>query len=126
MLRRTHPPDFWQSVTGSLRRGEFPRQAALRELREETGIEAGSALVDLRWTVTFPIRREWRVRYAPTVHANREHWFALWLPARRGVRRNPEEHAEYRWLAWPAAALRATSWTNREAIVRLFQPGRVL
>ncbi len=119
MLRRTRPADFWQSVTGSQRWGESPRQAALRELREETGIQAGSALIDLRHSEQFPIIAAWRYRYGPAVQYNREHWFAIRLSGRRLIRRNPEEHAEHCWLPWPRAARLANSWTNRDAILQL-------
>lgn len=121
MLRRTRPADFWQSVTGSLRWGESPRQAALRELREETGIEAGIAMLDLCHSEQFPIVSAWRERYGPAAHSNKEHWFALRLPSRRLIRRNPLEHAEYSWLPWPRAARLASSWTNRDAILRVFE-----
>ena len=121
MLRRTQPADFWQSVTGSLRWGESPRQAALRELREETGIQAGAALLDLRHSVEFPILPAWRSRYAPAARVNREHWFALLLPGRRLIRRNPEEHSDHRWLRWPQAAQLASSWTNRDAILKMYR-----
>jgi len=120
MLRRTHPADFWQSVTGSLRWGESPRQAALRELREETGLQAGAALIDLLHSVEFPILPAWRSRYAPTARVNREHWFALLLPGRRLIRRNPQEHVAHRWLPWPQAARLASSWSNRDAILGIF------
>jgi len=119
MLRRIRPGHFWQSVTGSLAPGESPRLAALREIREETGLWAGSALVDLRRSVLFPIMRAWRERYAPNVRFNREYWFALVLETRRMIRLNPAEHSEYRWLPGLRAATLAGSWTNRDAILAL-------
>ncbi|MFB1489973.1 MULTISPECIES: dihydroneopterin triphosphate diphosphatase [unclassified Thiocapsa] len=116
MLKRTRPVDFWQSVTGSLSLGESPRNAAAREVFEETGLRVGGALIDLRHSNLFPIIRAWRKRYAPNVCFNREYWFALVLETRRLIRLDPREHTEYRWLsAHPALAL-ATSRTNRDAI----------
>lgn len=116
LLRRARPRQFWQSVTGSLNPGESPRQAALRELREETGLEAGSALIDLRRSVLFPILRSWQGRYAPRIRFNREYWFALILDTRRLIHLDPTEHLEYRWLPAHRAAVLATSWSNRDAI----------
>lgn len=120
MLRRTLPADFWQSVTGSLRWGESRRQAALREVREETGIQAGNALIDLCHSVKFPIKPAWRARYAPSMRYNNEHWYALWLPSRRLLRLNPQEHGEYRWLPYWEALQLTSSWTNADAIRMLF------
>ncbi|WP_365304053.1 dihydroneopterin triphosphate diphosphatase [uncultured Thiodictyon sp.] len=119
MLRRTRPGQFWQSVTGSLAPGESPRLAALREVREETGLWAGSALIDLRRSVLFPIVRAWRERYAPNVRFNREYWFALVLETRRIIKLDPGEHQDYRWLPGLRAAALAGSWTNRDAILAL-------
>lgn len=116
MLRRARPSQFWQSVTGSLRPGESPRLAALREVREETGLEAGGRLIDLKRSVLFPIVKAWQARYAPRVRFNRESWFAVVLEGRRLIRLDPEEHLEYRWLPSREAAALASSWTNRDAI----------
>jgi len=122
LLRRTRPDDFWQSVTGSLKRTERPLRAACREVKEETGLSVSpSALTDLHHSERFAILPAWRTRYAPGVHYNREHWFALVLPGRRLIRLNDEEHREYRWLSAGRAATMATSWTNRNAILTLAQ-----
>lgn len=116
LLRRRKPVGAWQSVTGSLRWGEAPMAAARRELLEETGILAGSNLLDLRSQRRFPITAPWRERYAPHARVNREHWFLLHLPSRRLVRLSPSEHLEYRWVDPAQAARMVFSWTNREAI----------
>ena len=123
LLRRRQPNWFWQSVTGGLRWHETPRQAAARELFEETGLRAGAGLADWCHSLTFPIVPPWKARYAPGVHTNREHWFGLQLPTRRMVSINPREHREYRWLPLPAAWQRASSWTNRQALERLHRLG---
>jgi dihydroneopterin triphosphate diphosphatase len=117
VLRRTEPADFWQSVTGSLRWGESPRRAALRELREETGLVGGLNLIDARHRERFPIVPPWRARYAPWARYNTEHWFYLLMPGRRLIRLNPKEHVEYRWLPAGPAARTMSSWTNRDAIL---------
>lgn len=115
MLRRTEPPDFWQGVTGSLKWGESPCDAAVRELAEETGLGA-EGLVDAGIERRFPILPAWRARYAPEVRENLEHRFYLPLPGRVPVTLDPREHSACEWLPFQAAARRAGSWTNREAI----------
>ncbi len=116
LLRRTCPPGFWQSVTGSLGWGESCQRAARRELFEETGLHAGRALEDWRRGARFPIVGPWRARYAPGTRFNRESWFGLRLPRQRKIRLNPREHSEYRWLSRPRALRLASSWSNRQAI----------
>ena len=117
MLERTRPRGFWQSVTGSLRWGESAREAAERELMEETGLRGGHRLIDLHTAVGFAIVPPWRERYAPNVHFNHEYWFVLELPARRTIRLNRKEHRQCRWMSADAAVARATSWTNRKIIL---------
>jgi dATP pyrophosphohydrolase len=123
MLNRTQPKGFWQSVTGSLKWGETPRQAAERELFEETGLRHYGRLRDARHTERFPILPAWRGRFTASAHYNREHLFYFRLPGHRLIRLNPREHGELRWLAAAQAACRASSWTNRNAILRLLNPG---
>jgi dihydroneopterin triphosphate diphosphatase len=120
LLQRADDQDFWQSVTGSLTWEETsPRQAAEREVREETGLESGSSLRDLDIVNRYPILPRWRPRYAPEVRENIEHAFALELPDEILITVNPGEHAGYGWFNFDEAVEKATSWTNREVIVKL-------
>jgi dihydroneopterin triphosphate diphosphatase len=116
MLRRVEPPDFWQSVTGSLRWGEKAAAAARRELREETGIDREP--LDCGLSNRFPILPAWRSRYAPDATTNLEHVFRVECQYRPTVRLNPQEHSSYRWLPREEAAGLASSWTNREALLQ--------
>src|SRR5215510_10780289 len=74
---------LWQPVPGSLEDGESHRQAAIREVREETGVGAPiSELIDLGLINRFVIAPEWRGKYAPGVTHNEEVCFALRVPDR--------------------------------------------
>jgi dATP pyrophosphohydrolase len=107
-------------VTGSLAWEETsPREAALRELREETGLMAPEALRDWQLTYRYPIPPPWRPRYSPDVHENTEYVFSLELPAETIITVNPAEHSGYGWFALDEAAAKVGSWTNREVILKL-------
>lgn len=115
LLRRTSPPDFWQSVTGSLAPGEGAHEAARRELYEETGLDA-EGLEDCGRCNAFAILPAWRHRYRPGVATNTEYVFRLGLQAPQAVVLDPEEHSEYRWVDKAVALALASSYTNRDAI----------
>ena len=120
LLKRADDPDFWQSVTGSLLWEETePRQAAARELQEESGLTATEGLRDLQLTHRYPILPKWRSRYAPEVRENTEHAFALELPAEVPITVNPAEHAGHGWFTMDEAVAKVASWTNREIILKL-------
>jgi dATP pyrophosphohydrolase len=118
LLERAARPGFWQSVTGSLDRLEEPLpEAARRELREETGIDAeGLPLENWRIANAFEIYPHWRHRFAPGTTHNTEHVFGLRLADRVGIRLAPQEHRDSLWLPWREAAARCFSWSNRDAI----------
>ena len=120
VLLRRQPPDFWQSVTGSLRWEETePLDAARRELREETGLDDAVEVIGCGTINRFPILPPWRHRYAPDATENVEHVFRVPLPGRPPIALNPAEHVECEWLPRAAAAARVASWTNRDAILQL-------
>jgi dihydroneopterin triphosphate diphosphatase len=120
LLERAGHPGFWQSVTGSQDPGESLRETAIREVREETGIEAADYVLE-DWNLhhVFEIYPVWRHRYAPGITHNTEHAFSLKLPERIPVRISPDEHTAFQWLAWGEAAEKVFSWTNRQAILML-------
>ncbi len=121
LLERVMPPDFWQSVTGSLHWDESPGDAAAREVLEETGIDATRAgeLSDGGFSQSFAILPDWRDRYAPGVDRNLEHVWYLCVDRRPVVRLDPDEHRAAIWLPLREARLKVASWTNREALDRL-------
>ncbi len=118
LLKRADHPDFWQSVTGSMRWDEDdPRVTVARELEEETGIQtAPQTLWDLKMTQCFPILPQWRHRYAPDATQNVEHAFAIELAQEVTPRIAPREHTEYDWFSFDDAQRKVASWANRNAI----------
>lgn len=120
LLERADKPGFWQSVTGSLEAGETPLDAAIREVAEETGLNAREyALTDWQYSNVYDIYPHWQHRYAPGVTRNTEHAFGLELPGPLPVTLSPQEHVRYEWLDWRQAAPRVFSWTNVAALRRL-------
>ena len=125
LLERADYPGHWQSVTGSQEAGETLLQTAVRELAEETGIDAKAHGGLDAWDVSnvYAIFPRWRYRYPPGVTHNTEHVFALELPSAVPVTLAPDEHLRFAWLPWQEAAARCFSWSNRDAILML--PERV-
>jgi dATP pyrophosphohydrolase len=120
LLERADHPGFWQSVTGSQHEGEALRDTAIREVGEETGLDAARYRLEA-WNLqnVFEIYPVWRHRFAPGVTHNTEHVFGLEVPEAVPVRVEPREHLASLWLPWNEAADRVFSWSNRKAILML-------
>lgn len=116
LLRRASPFDFWQSVTGSLKEDETHRDAAARELFEETGLQHEGTLTDSGVSRTFVIDSRWRDRFAPGVVENVEYEWRYRLPGKLDIVLNADEHSEYCWTSVDDAVEKVWSWTNRDAL----------
>lgn len=120
LLERADRPGYWQSVTGSQEAGETLHQTALREVREETGIDGAQHwLTDWQTQSSYEIYPIWRHRYAPGITHNTEHLFGLLVPDRLPVVLSAAEHLQCIWLPYQEAAAMCFSPSNREAILAL-------
>ncbi|OJZ13165.1 MAG: dihydroneopterin triphosphate diphosphatase, partial [Thiobacillus sp. 63-78] len=99
LMERADAPGLWQSVTGSQDEGETLIETAIREVREETGLDA-SQFELTPWDIEtrYEIYERWRHRYAPGVTHNTEHVFGLRLPGPLPITLAPREHLRYVWL----------------------------
>lgn len=124
LLERADYPDAWQSVTGSRDGEEALLETAIREVGEETGLDAQRyRLTDWRQQNVYDIYPKWVHRYPPGTTHNTEHVFGLEVPEKLAVTLSPREHLNYQWLLWQDAAQKVFSPSNREAILEL--PRRV-
>ena len=120
LMERADKAGFWQSVTGSLEDNETALQAAIREVLEETGLDAAKYdLQDWQASNVYEIYPHWRHRYAPGITENTEHLFGLLLPKPLPIKLAPDEHVRYEWVDWREATTRVFSWTNVDALKRL-------
>jgi dATP pyrophosphohydrolase len=125
LIERSDKQGFWQSVTGSLDSiDEDLGLAAIREVFEETGIDAQSlpegSMQNMHHQIEYEIYPQWRHRYAPGVTRNTEHWFSLLVPDNTPIKLAPREHVAYQWLPFRDAASKCFSRSNGDAILQLF------
>jgi dihydroneopterin triphosphate diphosphatase len=122
LLERADHPGYWQSVTGSRDGEETLAETAMREVREETGLDVRQyVLADWHIQNVYEIYPHWRYRYPPGITHNTEHVFGLQLPHAVDITIAPREHLNYQWLAWQDAAEKVFSPSNRTAILELPQ-----
>lgn len=117
LLERADHPGYWQSVTGSQDPGEALIQTAVREVREETGLNTDDYILS-DWQIQnrYEIFEEWSWRYLPGTTHNTEYVYGLELPKTIPVVVSSREHLGYVWLPWQEAAEKVFSSSNAQAI----------
>jgi len=93
--------DYWHIVAGVVEDGETFAEAAARELREETGLEA--VVSDLRIHQTYQVPEVMRAEYLAGVEKVEIENFVVRVPVGWEPLLN-EEHDLYRWLSPRALA----------------------
>jgi len=110
---------YWHVVAGGVEEGETAREAAVRELLEEVGLDAQTRLSDLERPFAYSLAEESeavRARFSPAqvdvpVDVFVADVDAAWEPALN------EEHDDYRWCTRDEAAS-LLHWPEPREIVR--------
>lgn len=124
--RIDNPTDAWQMPQGGVDKGEDPRQAALRELWEETGIAADHVTVEAETRDWLPydlphdlVPRIWKGRY----RGQEQKWFLMRFHGADSDVNIATAHPEFsawRWLP-PAHLVEAIVPFKRAVYARILE-----
>ncbi len=128
LLLFEHPHAGIQIPAGTVNEGEAPRQAALREVAEETGLSAVRVLAEIGWRDELPPGKTHVILHAATLYSRPDASSFDWIRLPRGVavrllRRAPgfaqvtyEEGDRYPGPAY--ITYQATGWVPEEALAQ--------
>lgn len=109
--------NFWQPVTGGLERGESWKDAAVREVYEETGLRG--EIEDLNYRHSFLVDPSfWKKHPEFTIKVNEESSFMMDVTGidTDSVVLNPEEHDAFEWVDYETAMNRIIWEGNKKAL----------
>ena len=105
--------DYWHVVAGVVEEGETFAEAAGRELREETGLDA--AIGEARMRQTYAVPESMRAQYLAGVARVAIETFAVDVPPSWEPVLN-EEHDDYRWLS-PSDSIAIAHWPETKEVL---------
>jgi putative (di)nucleoside polyphosphate hydrolase len=93
----------WQMPQGGIDKGETPRQAALRELKEETGTDKAEIIGEMEDWVTYDLPAHLvGLAFKGKFRGQRQKWFALRFTGRDSdidLAAHEPEFSAWKWLA---------------------------
>lgn len=121
--------DHWQMPQGGIDKGEEPRDAALRELKEEVGTDKAEILAESRGWLTYDLPRgvsstAWTGRY----RGQTQKWFAARFTGKDSDINLETEHPEFtawRWIE-PAELPRLIVPFKRKLYIDVMEEFRAL
>ncbi|HET7744057.1 MAG TPA: NUDIX domain-containing protein [Gaiellaceae bacterium] len=111
LLRSPEKHGYWHLVAGGIEEGESAREAAVRELEEETGLRAAGEIEALTLALAY--------RRPPELGGARITVHPFWVQAPAGWEPTlNEEHVQYRWCE-AAEAVELVAYPEPRKALRL-------
>jgi 8-oxo-dGTP pyrophosphatase MutT (NUDIX family) len=111
LLIATQKGRRWQLPKGHIEEGETPEQAAIREVREETGVTS-------RVVAPLPGVEYWFVEKGPCRVHKKVDYFLLDYVSGHSVDFDPDEVSGTGWFSWEAGIARLTFENERKVVRR--------
>ncbi|HEY2739122.1 MAG TPA: NUDIX hydrolase [Thermoanaerobaculia bacterium] len=111
LLIATQKGRRWQLPKGHIEEGETPEQAAIREVREETGVTG-------RVVAPLPGVEYWFVERGPCRVHKKVDYFLLDYVGGHSMNFDPEEVSGTGWFSWEAGIARLTFENERKVVRR--------